>query len=77
MIQKTEYLLSKYKQRTRMQNIKSIFSFLAVQLPKNQVKVMTSLLETLFLAFHFGVLHKNKWCFWNPETKLDKIGMLL
>ena len=35
---------------------------------------MTSLFERQFLAFLVVVLH-NKWHFWNPETKLDKIGM--
>ena len=43
---------------------------------KNLVKVMTSLFEMPFLAFLIAV-RKNKSHFWNPETKLNKIGIFL
>ena len=50
-----------------------IFGFAMAQ---SQVKVMASLFETHFLDF-LSVIRQNKWHFWNPETKQDKIGMSL
>ena len=41
---------------------------------QNQLKVMTSLFESHFL--HFSLSHvKTNDIFWNPEKKLDNIGM--
>ena len=57
-----------------MQNIKAISLFLAVQLPKEQVKGIMSLIGTQFLTFLI-IVHKNKCRFWNAETKLNNIGI--
>ena len=53
----------------------NVFNFGCALLKKKQVKVM-SLFETQLLAFLI-VVCEHKLRFWNPETKLDKIGMSL
>ena len=71
---RTEYIVLNYIQTTSVPNFKQIYSCLAVQWPKNQVNVTTSLFEPQFLAFLI-VACPNKWHFWNPQTKLDNIGI--
>ena len=59
-----------------MPSIKAMSLFLAVQLPpKKTVKMTMSHFETHFLAFL--LVPKNKRRLWNPDTKLNNIGMFL
>ena len=46
---------SRHIHTARIQNLKAISLFLAMQWPKTQVRVMTSLFETQFLAFLIAV----------------------
>ena len=60
------------KKRTKFQSIISVFG--CVMVKKKQVKLMMSLHQNAFFAFPISV-RQNKICFWNPDTKLDKISM--
>ena len=71
---KTQYIVYNGIATTSVHNFKPIALFMDVQRPNNQVKAMTSLSETDFLAFLIVVRQNKRHC-WNPETKLDKISM--
>ena len=71
-------MLLKYIQTAHIPNFKAIgISIFLLCNGKKQVNVDDVTLHLMqFLAFLIDA-RKNEWHFWNPETKLDKIGMFL
>ena len=71
---KTEFIVYSYIPTTSVHNFEPISLFFAMQWHNNQVKVMTS----PFWNAIFGISNNRtlkQMTFWNPATKLDKIGM--
>ena len=61
-------------QAMHIPDFKTISLFLAMQLTKNRQRWWRHFFWNAFLTFLI-VVHRNKWHVWDPETKLDKIGM--
>ena len=70
-------MLARYIHTTRIQSFKAIsFFWLCKDKKKTDKDNDVIFHEAEFSAFLI-VAYKNEWHFWNPETKLDKIGLFL
>ena len=60
----------------RQTNISKSYPYFRLCNGKKEDKVDDFIFETQFAAFLIS-LRENKWPFWNPKAKLNKIGMFV